>query len=170
MPHIASFGWEGPPRRVVITGIPAAVAAAAALGSAGCTPTAASTSGTGRSPRFFSRHQAAVIADATARIAPGPGDDPAEAGHPGAREAGVTGYIDAMLGALTVTEADDATHATIAGPVPVIFAGGPWSSRHAPGPDPMASFVALDPVSRIAWRKRLTGWGGRKPTGIAAPA
>jgi hypothetical protein len=159
----ASFGGEGPPRRAVITGIPAA---AVVIGLAGCT-SAPPRAGTVPA-RFFSRHQAAVIADATARIAPGPGDDPAEAGHPGAREAGVTGYIDAMLGALTVIEADDATHATIAGPVPVIFAGGPWSSRHAPGPDPMASFVALDPVSRIAWRKRLTGWRGQYTSGIAA--
>src|ERR1700722_2809972 len=164
MPHIASFGWEGPPRRVVITGIPAAVAAAAALGSAGCTPTAASTSGTGRSPRFFSSHQAAVVEDATARIAPGPGDDPAEAGHPGAREAGVTGYIDAMLGALAALEAADGNGA--AGPV--IFAGGPWSSRHASGPHPMASFTAPDPVSRIAWRKRLAGWQRQYASGIAA--
>ena len=41
-----------------------------------------------------------MVEDATARIAPGPRDDPAEEGHPGAREADVTGYIDAMLGAL----------------------------------------------------------------------
>ena len=37
--------------------------------------------------RFFTGHQAAVVEAATARIAPGPLDDPAEAGHPGAREA-----------------------------------------------------------------------------------
>jgi len=68
---------------------------------------------------FFTEHQAAVVEAATARIAPGPRDDPAEAGHPGAREAGVTGYIDTMLGAL-----DDQN----------IFAGGPvariaWRKR-----------------------------------------
>jgi hypothetical protein len=161
MPRFASSGWEGPPRRAVITGIPAA---AVVIGLAGCT---SAPPHVGPVPtRFFSRHQAAVIADATARIAPGPGDDPAEAGHPGAREAGVTGYIDAMLGALTVIEADDAPGTAIP-PVPVIFAGGPWSSRPAPGPDPMASFIALDPVSRIAWRKRLTGWRGQYTSGIA---
>jgi hypothetical protein len=162
MPRFASSGGEGPPRRAVITGIPAA---AVAIGLAGCT---SAPPHVGSAPtRFFSRHQAAVIADATARIAPGPGDDPAEAGHPGAREAGVTGYIDAMLGALSVIEADDAPGTTTVPPVPVIFAGGPWSSRHASGPDPMASFIALDPVSRIAWRKRLTGWRGQYTSGIA---
>jgi hypothetical protein len=172
MPGITSSGWEGPPRRAVITGIPAA---AVVIGLAGCT---SAPPHAGPVPaRFFSRHQAAVVADATARIAPGPGDDPSEAGHPGAREAGVTGYIDAMLGALTVIEADNATHGTSVPPVPVIFAGGPWSSRHAAGPnpapsvvapDPMASFIPLDLVSRIAWRKRLTGWRTQYTSGIAA--
>jgi len=96
--------------------------------------------------RFFTSHQAAVVEDATARIAPGPSDDPAEAGHPGAREAGVTYYIDGMLGALAAIEATDA--------VPAIFAGGP-------------SFIALDPVTRIAWRERLTGWQQQYTSGIA---
>lgn len=162
MPRFASLGGEGPPRRAIITGIPAA---AVVIGLAGC---ASAPPRVGPVPnRFFSGHQAAVIADATARIAPGPGDDPAEAGHPGARETGVTGYIDAMLGALSVIEADDAPRTTSVPPVPAIFAGGPWSGRHAQGPDPMASFIALDPVSRIAWRKRLTDWRGQYTSGIA---
>jgi Gluconate 2-dehydrogenase subunit 3 len=101
-----------------------------------------------------------VVQDATARIAPGPGDDPAEAGHPGAREANVTGYIDSMLGALEALDHDR--------PPPVIFAGGPWSNRHTSGPDLMARFVALDPVARIAWRKRLTAWQNQYSKGIAA--
>jgi Gluconate 2-dehydrogenase subunit 3 len=112
-------------------------------------------------PRFFTSHQAAVVEAATARIAPGPDDDPAEAGHPGAREAGVTGYIDLMLGTLDA----------VSGTAPMIFAGGPWSNRHAPGPDDpdyMASFIPLDPVARIAWRKRLTGWQEQYRQGIAA--
>jgi hypothetical protein len=164
MPRIASFGWEGPPRRAVITVIPAAVAAAAVLGVAGCTSTAVSTGGSGQPHRFFSGHQAAVVEAATARIAPGPTDDPAEAGHPGAREAGVTGYIDVMLGALAALETAGASGRA---QVPAIIAGGPWSNRHAPGPDHMASFIALDPVSRIAWRKRLIGWRGQYTSGIA---
>jgi hypothetical protein len=124
-------------------------------------------------PRFFSSHQAAVVEDATARIAPGPEDDPHEAGHPGAREAGVTGYIDAMLGTLAALEAADAADAGKASdegdeaPVPVIFAGGPWSDRHASGPGLMASFIAPDPVSRIAWRKRLGDWQQQYIQGIA---
>ena len=84
---------------------------------------------------------------------PRPADDPAEAGHPGAREAGVTGYIDAMLG----RPAD--------GPGKV-FAGGPWSNRHTSGPDLMARFAPLDPVAKIAWRNRLTAWQDQYAQGI----
>jgi hypothetical protein len=145
----------GLPRRAVIaamSALPAAAGSALVLAAGGCTG-----GGTGPGRRFFTGHQAAVVADATARIAPGPGDDPAEAGHPGAREADVTGYIDAMLAALDA----------LAGPGPVIFAGGPWSNRHAPGPDRMASFVALDPVTRIAWRRRLADWRQQYARGIA---
>src|SRR5581483_10780389 len=81
--------------------------------------------------RFFTAHEGAVVEDATARIAPGPADDPAEKGHPGAREAGVVHYIDTLLSVLD-------TKAT-----PEVFAGGPWSSRHTSGPDMMASFIKL---------------------------
>lgn len=105
--------------------------------------------------RFFTPHQAAVVEAATARIAPGPHDDPAEQGHPGAREAGVTGYIDTMLAALH----DDP---------PAIFAGGPWSGRHTCGPDLMARFAALDPIATIAWGKRLSRWRSQYCEGIEA--
>ncbi len=142
---------HGPRRRAVIAAIP--------LGAvlAGC------TSPQNRAPgatalHFFTSHQAAVVEDATARIAPGPRDDPAEAGHPGAREADVTGYIDTMLGALG---------ALASSPPPVIFAGGPWSNRHTSGPDLMERFVPLDPVAKIAWRKRLAGWQQQYTQGIA---
>jgi hypothetical protein len=138
---------------VVIGALPAAVASAAVLGAEGCTSSASS----GRTLRFFTADQAAVVEAATARIAPGPADDPAEAGHPGAREADVTGYIDSMLGALG--SLDDAA--------PLVFAGGPWSNRHTSGPDLMAHFLPLDPVSRIAWRRRLTGWQQQYREGIA---
>ena len=144
-------------RRVLITAVPMA----AILGAAGCTgsPEAHSAgsqpSGQTAAGRFFTSQEAAVVEAATARIAPGPADDPAEAGHPGAREAGVTGYIDAMLGALT-------------GPVPVIFAGGPWSNRHASGPDRMADSIPPDPVTLIAWRKRLESWQEQYREGVAA--
>jgi Gluconate 2-dehydrogenase subunit 3 len=154
----------GPRRRAVIAAIPVAVASAAVLGSSGCTSPASSAP----TLRFFTSHQAAVVTDATARIAPGPSDDPAEAGHPGAREADVTGYIDTMLGALSVLDASETSGSQAAGtPVPVIFAGGPWSNRHTSGPDLMASFIALDPVARIAWRQRLAGWQRQYASGIA---
>jgi len=147
------------PRRAAIAAIPVAsaeLASAAMLGVVGCTSPASSQGGV---YRFFSAHQAAVVEDATARLAPGPGDDPAEAGHPGAREAGVTRYIDTMLAALSATGRG-------APRVPMIFAGGPWSNRHAPGPDHMASFLSLDPVTAIAWRKRLTGWRQQYAHGV----
>jgi hypothetical protein len=127
------------------------------LSSSGCT--SSSTSSGPRVLRFFTDHEAAVIEDATARIAPGPGDDPAEAGHPGAREAGVTDYIDRLLGMLSGLGEAGA-------PVPV-FAGGPWSNRHTSGPDLMASFIALDPVRTIAWRRRLSGGQQQYRDGVA---
>jgi hypothetical protein len=142
-------------RRAVIGAVPVVVASATVLGAEGCT----SSSGSAGSPawRFFTSHQAAVVEAATARIAPGPADDPAEAGHPGAREADVTGYIDSMLGALGALD----------GPAPPVFAGGPWSNRHTSGPDLMARFATLDPVARIAWRRRLQGWQQQYRQGIA---
>jgi Gluconate 2-dehydrogenase subunit 3 len=149
----------GPRRRSVVGAVPVAVASAAVLGSSGCTSQSTSSGGT-RVRRFFTDHEAAVVEDATARIAPGPGDDPAEAGHPGAREAGVVDYIDMMLGVLSAL--DGAVSGT-----PLVFAGGPWSNRHTSGPDFMASFIALDPVRTIAWRKRLTGWQQQYRAGIA---
>src|SRR5215472_318771 len=140
-------------RRTVIGALPVAVASAAVLSAGGCTSSASTT----RSWRFFTSRQAAVVAAATARIAPGPSDDPAEAGHPGAREAGVTGYIDSMLGALGALDSA----------APPVYAGGPWSNRHTSGPDLMARFMPLDPVARIAWSKRLTAWQDQYRKGIA---
>jgi hypothetical protein len=142
---------RGPRRRAIIAAIPVAALPVAA-GLAAC------TSPPKRAPqpatlRFFTAHQAAVVEAATARIAPGPHDDPAEAGHPGAREAGVTGYIDAMLAALKTDQ---------------VFAGGPWSNRHTSGPNLMARFAPLDPVARIAWRRRLTAWQDQYEKGIQA--
>jgi gluconate 2-dehydrogenase gamma chain len=151
----ASVPGNGPRRRTIIALIPVATV----LAASGCTSSPKKTTGD-RVLLFFDQHQAAVVEDATARIAPGPGDDPAEAGHPGAREADVTGYIDTVLGALGTLH-DDA-------PPPMIVAGGPWSNRHTSGPDLMARFTALDPVAQIAWRKRLTAWRSQYQDGIAA--
>jgi Gluconate 2-dehydrogenase subunit 3 len=154
-------------RRAIIAGISAAAASAAVLGPSGCTSPGTSTSAPGgRVLRFFTGHEAAVVEDATARIAPGPGDDPAETGHPGAREAGVTGYIDTMLGSLGSLAGTGGGQGGGA-PAPMIFAGGPWSNRHTSGPDLMASFIPLDPVAQIAWRRRLAGWQEQYRQGIA---
>jgi gluconate 2-dehydrogenase gamma chain len=140
---------RGPRRRAIIAAIPVAAGLAACTSPRKPQPTTLS---------FFTNHQAAVVEAATARIAPGPEDDPAEAGHPGAREAGVTGYIDTMLSALE----DGALHQEKA------FAGGPWSSRHTSGPDLMARFTPLDPVAQIAWRKRLARWQDQYRQGVAS--
>jgi Gluconate 2-dehydrogenase subunit 3 len=91
---------------------------------------------------FFTHHESAVVDAATRRIAPGPDDDPAEAGHPGAHEAGVVHYIDTMLSMFDYR-------------VPKLFAGGPWSSRHSRGPDHMAKFVRPDRAQAKAWRVRI---------------
>jgi hypothetical protein len=104
----------------------------------------ASAAGAAESFRFFDAHQAAVVREATARLIPGPSDDPSELGHPGAREAGVVGYIDTLLAAFALAS-------------PPIHAGGPFSNRHDPGqPDRMATFVPLTRVQEQAWRARVT--------------
>jgi len=92
--------------------------------------------------RFLSAHQAATIIEATARLVPGPHDDPTEVGHPGAREAGVVHFIDRLLSAF----AEDP---------PAIFAGAPWSNRHASGPDHLKRFIPLIERQEKAWRPRI---------------
>jgi hypothetical protein len=92
--------------------------------------------------QFLSKHQAAVITEATARLVPGPLDDPAEVGHPGAREAGVVWFVDGLLAAFDHDP-------------PTIFAGAPWSNRHAAGPDRMDDFVPLAERQERAWRHRV---------------
>ncbi len=105
--------------------------------------------------RFFDDHQAAVVTEATARLIPGPSDDPAEAGHPGAREAGVVYFVDLFLSAFD----DDP---------PRIFAGGPWSDRHGGPEDDMALFVPLSSYEEQQWRGRTTELQERYRAGIAA--
>ena len=141
---------SGPRRRAIIAALPVAAGLAACTSSPKPKPRPAQLG-------FFTEHQAAVVEAATARIAPGPTDDPGEAGHPGAREAGVTGYSDTMLGALN--------HGALQHDQ--IFAGGPWSNRHTSGPDLMARFTPLSPVAQIAWRKRLTTWQTQYTKGIS---
>jgi len=103
----------------------------------------------------LSAHQAAVVEAATARLIPGPHDDPAEVGHPGAREANVVRYIDTMLGALDDTPAR-------------VFAGGPFSNRAGATRNDMARFITLDEVERTAWKTRLTDLRRQYATGVRA--
>jgi hypothetical protein len=91
---------------------------------------------------FFTQHQAAVLDAATRRLVPGPDDDPAEVGHPGAHEAGVLRYLDAMLSAFDSTP-------------PKIFAGGPWSNRHTTGPNFLTTFVTPDAAQAQSWQQRI---------------
>jgi len=92
--------------------------------------------------RFLTAHQAATVVEATARLVPGPQDDPLEAGHPGAREAGVVHFIDRLLSAFDESP-------------PAIFAGAPWSNRHADVPDHLKKFIPLVERQEKAWRKRI---------------
>jgi hypothetical protein len=91
---------------------------------------------------FFDPHQAAVVREATARLIPGPRDDPLEAGHPGAREANVVRYIDVLLGAFSFSP-------------PRIHAGGPWSDRAGAPTNEMARFVPLSSFEEALWRRRI---------------
>ena len=103
--------------------------------------------------RFFDDHQASVVVEATARLIPGPDDDPAETGHPGAREAGVVHYIDLLLSAFD----DDPPH---------IYATGPWSDRGG-GTDEMDGWVPLAPWQEQLWRSRIGELQERYRAGIA---
>lgn len=107
------------------------------------------------SPRIFSDHQSSTVREATARLIPGPTDDPAEHGHPGAREADVTRYIEAMLGALSFRPAE-------------LFASGPFSNRGGSTTDDMAGFVGLTPAQADAWSKRLAGFKRQYADGVVA--
>ncbi len=91
---------------------------------------------------FFDAHQADVVREATARLIPGPQDDPLEVGHPGAREANVVRYIDLLLGAFTVDP-------------PLIHAGGPWSDRAGGDENYMTRFIELSPLQEKTWRARI---------------
>jgi hypothetical protein len=105
--------------------------------------------------RFFTAHQAAVLDSATRRLVPGPEDDPAEIGHPGAHEAAVVRYLDTMLSAFQSSP-------------PKLFAGGPWSNRQTSGPDHLATFVEPDAVQTAAWKKRIAGLRNDYAAGVKA--
>jgi hypothetical protein len=94
-------------------------------------------------PNPFNDHEMSLITEATARLVPGPLDDPAESGHPGAREADVAGYIATLVGALSYVPAR-------------VYAGGPFSNRAGSPVDDMAHFLPLSRVSTDAWHARIS--------------
>jgi hypothetical protein len=104
---------------------------------------------------FFTAHQADVVREATARLIPGPSDDPTELGHPGAREANVVRYIDLMLGALSLTPER-------------VHAGGPWSDRNGGDTNHLATFVPLTAAQRKGWEQRLTRYQQAYRDGVVA--
>lgn len=109
----------------------------------------------GQPLKFLTAHQGAVVEAATARLIPGPTDDLLELGHPGAREAGVVGYIDALLSAFDTDP-------------PRIFAGGPFSGRHGGGHDDFADFQRLSALQEHHWRAVVTALRGQYRAGVAA--
>lgn len=104
---------------------------------------------------FFTAHQADVVREATARLIPGPSDDPLEAGHAGAREANVVRYIDVLLAAFAHNP-------------PKIHAGGPWSDRSGGDENYIADFVRLSAYQEATWLKRIAGLQATYRAGIAA--
>ncbi len=103
--------------------------------------------------RFLDAHQAAVVEAATARLIPGPTDDLLELGHPGAREAGVVRYIDALLSAFDTDP-------------PGIYAGGPFSGRHGGAAD-FGRHERLSDTQERYWRAQVTELQGRYTAGVA---
>ena len=117
---------------------------------------AACSSPTRRSGGFavFTAHERAVITEATARLIPGPTDEPSEAGHPGARQANVTNYISSMIGAFAFD--------------PPSSRGGPYSDRAGSTVDNMADFLSLSESAAPVWRSRLIALQKTYQAGIAA--
>jgi hypothetical protein len=109
----------------------------------------------GQPLRFLTAHQGAVVEAATARLIPGPTDDLLELGHPGAREAGVVGYIDALLSAFDTDP-------------PRIYAGGPFSGRHGGAHDDFADFQRLSALQEHHWRGVVTQLRSQYVAGVAA--
>ena len=139
-------------RRTFLKGLGAATTLVALPGALTARVAAAAASG---GTHVLDAHAYAVVTEATARLIPGPRDDPAEIGHPGAREAMAARYIDTLLGAF---ETDP----------PMLFAGGPFSNRSGNPTDDMARFLGLTPAQLWAWRRRIAGWKEQYSKGVAA--
>jgi hypothetical protein len=105
--------------------------------------------------RHLDAHSAAVVEAATARLIPGPTDDLLEISHPGAREAGVVHYVDALLAAFDTDP-------------PLLYAGGPFSDRAGAEGNDFARFVRLSPTQERYWRAEVADLQARYAAGIAA--
>ena len=102
--------------------------------------------------RFLTAHELDTLRALTARLIPGPPEDP----DPGALEARCAEAIDLLLGAFAVHP-------------PLIHAGGPFSNRAGARHDDFADFVALDRHAELGWRIRLEGSRGIKEREFAGP-
>jgi len=99
---------------------------------------------------FLTAHELETLRALTARLVPGPPDDP----DPGAVEAGAAEAIDLYLSAFTFDP-------------PLIHAGGPFSDRAGATHNDMADFVPPDALVELAWRIRLEGTQGRPERAFA---
>jgi gluconate 2-dehydrogenase subunit 3-like protein len=106
----------------------------------------------GQPGRFLTAAELDTLRAVTARLVPGPPDDP----DPGALEARAAEAIDMLLGAFTFDP-------------PLIHAGGPFSGRFGGGHDDFAEFVAMDRLVELGWRIRLEGTLGRRDREFAGP-
>jgi hypothetical protein len=105
--------------------------------------------------RFLTANEAAVVIAATARLIPGPTDDILEVGSPGAREANVVGYIDALLSAFDYDP-------------PLLYAGGPFSGRRGGTTNDFARFLPLTDLQDRWWRDRIAELQSSYRRGIRA--
>ena len=99
---------------------------------------------------FLTAAELGTLRAVTARLLPGPPDDP----DPGALEAGCAEAIDMLLAAFAFDP-------------PLVHAGGPFSNRAGARRDDMAKFVALDALAELGWRIRLEGSQGRPERSFA---
>lgn len=125
------------------------LAAAGTVGLIGLVPVGrlqelAAAPATGAPGQFLDARELATLRSVTARLVPGPPDDP----DPGALEAGAAEAIDMLLAAFRFDP-------------PLIHAGGPYSNRAGSSYDFFARFHPLDRLSELGWRIRIEGSLGR---------
>lgn len=113
---------------------------------------AASSPSPGGPGRFLDAHQYVTVRALSGRLVPGPPDDPA----PGAIEADVVNYIDALLGAFRSSP-------------PLIYAGGPFSDRAGAPHNDFTTFLALTPLQELSWRTMIEGSRGLREREFNGP-